>query len=665
MQGIRQVTGAEASRHRNCAVRGPSDPANPGSGGGVGVVMELGRLIRVCCAVAVSVLAGSCRSPSDDTRNVTTTAPAEIPPAVFTPVADSLLLASEAAGEGWVVFGGTYANQRYSELGQVNRENVDRLVPAWIHQTGIAESFQSSPIVVGNVMYVTTAESQVVALHAATGELLWRFTPHLGSTVICCGPNNRGVAVYGNSVFVGTLDAKLIALDHQTGEVRWETSVADSEDGYSITMAPLAYDGRVVIGVAGGKYGIRGFVAAYDAETGEEAWRWYTIPAPDENETGWWGQWRDADPYGTSLDRDLLKEREDSARYVDAWRRGGGPVWMTPAYDPASGTIYVSVGNPSPPLDGVVRPGDNLYTGSIVALDGRTGELRWYFQYLPHDVWDLSPGSAPFLFTLDGRRLVGHAGKTGWLYVVDAATGQPVLRSDNFVPQENLFTRPTEDGTRMAPGANGGASWSPVAYSPRTGFAYVPATHQPMIFTRAFQPKEPGRLWLGGSFILDPDESAWGVFSAIDVRTGEIVWQRQSPAPLAGAALVTAGDVVFVGQGSGTLDAFDATDGTLLWQFQAGAGVHGGPVTYQIDGVQYIAIAAGGNYQSDSPRGNAVIAFTLFDHLRRSAPKQYAAPQYPRTGAIRHGAVRQVPAASLENPGATGSMVRPDGEGTR
>ncbi|HEX6940056.1 MAG TPA: PQQ-binding-like beta-propeller repeat protein [Longimicrobiales bacterium] len=576
----------------------------------------------------------------------------------FTRVTDRMLGGTDAAGENWPTHGGAYNNQRYSTLDQINRENVADLVPVWIHQTGIAESFATTPIVVDNTMYFTTAESHVVALNAATGERLWTYVPELETTMLCCGPDNRGVAVHDDKVFVATLDARLIALNNRTGQVMWEAQIADPDDGYSETMAPLAYDGKVVVGVDGGEYGIRGFVAAYDAKTGKEVWRWYTIPAPGDGGAPWWGQWKPTDPYGTSLGRDILFEREALEDRRDAWERGGGAVTTTPAYDPATNTLYVVVDNPAPALDGAARPGDNLYTGSIVALDGRTGKMRWYFQYLPHDVWDLSGGSPPFLFHDGARKFVGHAGRTGWLYVVDAATGRPVLRSDNFVPQANLFVHPNDEGIRLLPGANGGADWSPTAYSPRTGLVYVTALHQPMIYTRAYQPREDGRLWIGGRFLHVPNESQSGTLSAIDPRTGEIRWQRQLPAPTSGGTLATAGDIVFVGQGTGTFDAFDAQTGALLWQFRAGAGVNGSPITYMAGGVQYVAVAAGGNYQLDTPRGDDLIVFALHARRPQTPVRDYAIPRYTRNGAIHFGRVRQVPAAQVEQRNAARSRAR-------
>lgn len=604
----------------------------------------------VCAAIAFPTACGRQEEqPTRPERQVSTTTASE---PSFAAVPPRLLDSVRAAGEDWLVHGGAYNNQRYSALTQINRENVADLVPVWIYQTGISESFSTTPIVVGNIMYLSTPESRVVALNAATGEKLWEFIPSLAKTSLCCGPDNRGVAVQGDKVFVGTLDARMIALDSRTGEVRWETRLADPDDGYSQTVAPLAFDGKVLAALDGAEFGVRGFVVALDAESGEEVWRWYTIPAPGDVEGGWRGKGLVTDPFGTPLNRDLAFEQQAYERRPDRedWKRGGGVVETTPAYDPASNTLFLVVGNPAPSLDGSVRPGDNLFTGSVVALDGATGKMRWYTQYLPHDVWDLSGGSPPFLFESQGRTLLGHAGKTGWLYIFDAATGQPVLRSDNFVPQEALFTHPTQEGTRMLPGANGGSAWSPVAYSHRTGFAYVSGIHQPMVYRRAFQPREKGRLWLGGSFRHIPEEEQWGVLSAIDVSTGEIAWQRQVPAPMIGGTLVTAGDVLFVGQSTGTFDAFDARTGELLWQYRTGAGVNGSPITYMIDGVQYVAIAAGGNYLLDTPRGDDLIVFALGSQRPAMPLANYPEPRYARTGPIQYNAVRQVPASQVPNP---------------
>lgn len=579
-------------------------------------------------------------------------AEARAPVPGFPAVTDAMLTRA-AADTNWLVHGGDYGNRRYSALAQITRENVSELVPVWIHQTGIAESFVTTPVVVDGAMYLTTPESHVVALNAATGERLWEYVPELAPTLLCCGPENQGVAAYGDKVFVGTIDGRVVALHHRTGEVLWETEVAEAEAGYSLTVAPLAASGRVFVGVGGSEYGTRGFVSALDASSGQELWRWYTIAATGESPVGWHGEWKDTDPFGTPLDRDIMAERELAERYTEGWKRGGGAIRTTPAYDPASGLLFVSVGGPAPSLDGAVRPGDNLYSGSLVALEAESGKVRWSFQYLPHDLWDLSGGSQPFLFEAGGRRLLGMAGKTGWVYVVDAGTGQPVVRSDNFVPQENLFTRPTEEGVRVLPGANGGNGGAPVAYSPQTGLIYVPGLHQPMLLSRSFQPWEKGHLWLGGSFRLIPDEPEWGIISAVDPATGHIRWQRQVPVPMTGGALTTAGGLLFVGQGTGTIDAFDAESGELLWQFHTGAGVSGAPVTYQVDGVQYLVVASGGHYQTNTPRGDAIIAFTLHEKRPARVLARYPEPRYTRYGPALFGAARQVPAAEVSDPNRT------------
>lgn len=618
------------------------------------------RQIGCAAVVAVALLAaasgcGREREEAAQERPTTVQARAVVPS--FTTV-DDAMLAALAADANWLVHGGDYGNRRYSTLSQITTENVHDLVPVWIHQTGIAESFVTTPLVIDGAMYLTTPESHVVALNAATGERLWEYVPQLEATPLCCGPESQGVAAYRDKIFLATLDGRVVALDHRSGEPVWETTIADPEDGYSVTAAPLVAGGRVVVGVGGAEYGTRGFVSALDAESGKELWRWYTVAPTTGDSTGWQGSWKDTDPFGTPLNRDIMEERERLERFQEGWKRGGGAVRTTPAYDPTTDILYVSVGGPAPSLDGGVRPGDNLYTGSIVALDATSGELRWAFQYLPHDLWDLSGGSPPFLFTSGGRKLVGLAGKTGWVYLADATNGQPVIRSDNFVPQENLFAPPTEAGVRILPGANGGNPGAPVSVSPQTGLIYVPALHQPMIYSRNFQPWEKGRLWLGGSFRLVPEEPASGILSAIDPTTGEIRWQRAVPAPMTGGALSTAGGLLFIGQGTGTLDAFDAATGELLWQFNAGAGVSGSPVTYQIDGVQYIAVAAGGHYQLDTPRGNAVIAFTLNERRPKPALATYGEPRYPRRGPAIFGAARQVPAAQVQDPRNTTGTAR-------
>jgi PQQ-dependent dehydrogenase (methanol/ethanol family) len=513
----------------------------------------------------------------------------------------------------WPSYGRDYSNQRYSPLSQINTVNIGGLTLAWHYATGIPHAFEASPVVIGNIMYVSTPLNHVVALDARTGRKLWEYAESLATTVHCCGPVNRGVAVYGGRVYMGTLDARLVALDAKTGAKAWDVRVADNERGYAVDAAPVAADGKVIIGVSGAEYGIRGRVTAYDAATGAEVWRFYTIPSPDEG--GWWGKWSATDPFGAPLHRDLARERADSAKYADAWKVGGGSMWQAPAIDRELGLVIFAVGNASPDLDGSVRPGDNLHTNSIVAVDLGSGKLRWSFQELPHDVWDLDAVSPVVLVDVpgpDGKIIpaVAQAGKTGWVYLLERATGRPIRRSEAFVPQENLFAQPTPGGVRMLPGANGGSEWSAPAYSPETGYLYVLGLHQPMYYKTKHQPLQPPAFWLGGIFV-GTGEQQYGLFSAVDLATGKIAWQNRIKDPMIGGALATAGGVVFTGTKDKRFLAFDAKSGRQLWSYAADAGVNAPPITYSIDGRQYIAVAAGGNFQINAPRGDQVLAFVL------------------------------------------------------
>ena len=531
-----------------------------------------------------------------------------------------------SAQANWTTYGGNDWNQRYSTLTQINTVNVRTLVPRMVFQTGISRlgSFENTPIVVDNMMYVTTPYNTAMAYDLSTGKQVWRYEHKLGTTIFCCGPNNRGVAIHGPHAYMGTLDGRLIAFDRMTGEVAWDIEVADPAFGYSITHAPLVVGDNVIVGVSGGEYGIRGHVTAYNAVSGEQVWRWYSIPAPRGDPTfdevapnGWWGTWATHTPDGADLHRNVSAEKGDSAKYADAWTRGGGGVWMTPAYDKGLNMIYVAVGNPSPDLDGGVRPGDNLYTDCVVAIDATTGKTKWYYQTVPHDVWDLDAVSPPVVTTIAGKKVVVHAGKTAWAYVLDAATGKLVRRTENFTPQENMFALPSAQGTRMLPGANGGAEWSPIAIDPRLNYAFVAGLHQPMNYITHSAPYEKGRLWLGSAFVAIPGEEQYGTYTAINLATGKKVWQQKVPQPMMGGALATAGGLSFTGEGNGNFNAFDSRTGKLLWQFNGGAGCNSAPMSFSYKGEQFIAVACGGNFQLNFPLGNSVYVFGL--------PKPYTA----------------------------------------
>jgi len=524
------------------------------------------------------------------------------------------LLAAAGNAREWLMYGHDYTNDRYSALDQINTSNVSQLVPRWIFQTGIVASFETTPVVSDGVMYITTAYNHLFALNARTGKQLWRYDHKLGGTeIFCCGPVNRGVGLGYGMVYMATLDAQLVALDAATGKVAWAKQVADPTLGYAMTIAPLVYKNIVIVGTSGAEYGVRGYLQAHDAKTGAVLWRFYLTP-----DTGWEGKWATTTPEGDPLHRDIAKEKAAWPQYQDAWKRGGGSTWVTPAADPDLNMIYFGVGNPSPDLDGGIRPGDNLYTESIVAVNAANGTLAWYYQEVPHDVWDLDQTSPPLLFdvTVGGQTVhaVGAAGKTGWFYILNRQTGERILRSQEFVRHENLFAQPTAQGVRMLPGANGGAEWSPSSYSPQTQNVYIAALEQPMTYAVHSVPYQKSKLWLGSAFTSIASEKQFGTFTAIDTNTGKVTWQKKVDQPMMGGSSVTAGGLVFTGEGNGNFDAFDAKTGDQLWQFQAGAGVNAAAMAFELDGEEFIAVAAGGNFQISYPYGDALIVFGLPKH---------------------------------------------------
>ncbi|MGF6936536.1 alcohol dehydrogenase (cytochrome c) [Paraburkholderia sp. UCT70] len=520
--------------------------------------------------------------------------------------------ASDAAD--WLLPNGSYAQTRYYPGAQIKTTNVGKLKLAFIFQTAVKGPLETSPLVVNGVMFLTTSFDHVYAIDAATGRELWHYQHKLGRvTTFCCGPTNHGVAIYGDRLFMGTLDAKLVALDAGTGKLLWETEVGDPELGYSEKMAPIVVDGKVLIGTNGGEYGVRGFVKAFDANTGQLLWTFYTIP-----ESGQEGVWATRDATGRDLKRNIDAEKKQLAeKGSDFYKTLGGAVWMTPAIDRKTRTVYFVVGNPSPDFYGAIRPGDNLFTDSMVAVDLDTGKYKWHYQYIPHDVWDLDAASPPILVDVrdrDGRMVSGviHAGKTGHVYVHDRTSGQLIRFSPAMIPQENMWTPPTPQGAHMLPGANGGVNWSPTAYSPETRLVYAANLHRPLTYQVEDTPYPGGgKMWLGGSFKTIPNEQQWGKLAAVNVDTGKIVWSFKTDQPLIGGVLVTAGNLVFNGEGTGLFRAFDARTGKKLWEFQCGAGVNAPAVSYSVHGKQYVAVAAGGNQLLDYKRGDAIVVFAL------------------------------------------------------
>ncbi len=512
-----------------------------------------------------------------------------IPSTARVNVSDAMMLNGANDPSNWLVDGRTYDNARYSPLTQINANNVRSLIPAAIMQTGMTASFETTPVVSDGVMYLTTPtvnnQMKVMSFNAATGEPYWQTTINEGAFQICCGPVNRGPAVAYGMVYFDTLDAKLIALDARTGKQRWSTSVADPTGGYSETLAPLAYDGLIIVGSAGGEWALRGFIAAYDAHTGKQRWRWWTT-----------------DP---------------SSYSGNSWQTGGAMPWTTPALDPQRGLVIFSTGNPNPDLNGLNRKGDNRWSDSIVALDVHTGKFKWGYQEVRHDVWDYDAVSPVVLFNVNvnGRTIpaAGEAGKVGWFFIVNRNTGALIRKSQPYVLfSKNAFTVPTRHGVDMLPGANGGAEWSPPAYSPQTHLVYVLGMDQLMHFTVGLGTAPRGHLRLGSAFVnVKPHGVQDGRFVAINVDTGRVAWTVITPQPLIGGALVTAGGVAFMGEGNGWFDAFDARSGKRLWRYNLGAGVNAPPMAYSVNGQEYIAVAAGGNFQLGYPYGDSVVIFKL------------------------------------------------------
>ncbi|CAD5374817.1 Pyrrolo-quinoline quinone [Rubrivivax sp. A210] len=572
------------------------------------------------------------------------------------PVDDARLRAAAGERGNWLSYGRDYSNQRFSPLAQINRETVAGLAPRWIYQAGVAASFQATPIVADGVMYLAMPFNHVAAIDAATGVELWRYEHKRRSPKMCCGPANRGVAVGYGKVYIGTVDARLIALDAKTGRPVWDIALADdagpterreqlADDpfkqlattgttGIGVNMAPLVFDGKVIVGITGvgyglhlessrpnaplgavigiaGSYGRPGFYAAFDAATGQRVWQFDTVAA-----TGWEGPFRSTTPDGLPLGRDIAREKRELPKFPRAAQHGGGSAWTTPAFDAGTGTLFVGTGNPSPQMDDSSRPGDNLYTVSLVALDARSGRVKWHYQQVPHDVWGYDVASPPVLFELPTPKgpvaAVGQASKTGWFYVHDRASGELLFKSDPYVPQHNLFSPPTAEGVRIAPGAIGGANWSPVSFDPGSGLAYVAASHVPMRYAVKELPATAEKPALRYSSLETIAEPNWGTLSAISTRdAGRIRWQVKTDTPLVGGVLATAGGLVFSGEGNGYLSAFDAATGARLWQFQCGAGVNAPPVSYEVDGVQYLAVAAGGNANFGFRQGGALVVFAL------------------------------------------------------
>jgi PQQ-dependent dehydrogenase (methanol/ethanol family) len=565
----------------------------------------------VAAAVALALAAGVAHAQGQEVSGAATTV-AKPMSGNLTSISNDALAKAASDPKNWIHSNGNYDNTRFYPGAQINTSNVGKLRPQFVFQTAVLESMETAPIVINGVMFLTTSFNHVYAVDAVTGEEFWHYKHKMGPiTTYCCGPNNRGVAVSGDTLFMGTLDAKLVALDAKTGKVLWEKQIADPDKGYSETMAPVAVDGKVLIGTNGGEYGIRGFVKAFDAKDGNLLWTFYTIPEKSE------GVWAKNDATGRDMHRNIDAEKAAYAKDSSFYQTLGGGVWMAPAVDLKTRTVFFVVGNPSPDLYGAIRPGDNLYTDSMVAIDLDKGTYKWHSQYIAHDVWDLDAVSPVILTQARDKsgKMVDvaiHSGKTGHVYVHDRGTGELIRFSEAMVPQENMWVLPTKEGARMLPGANGGVEWSPMAINPKLRMTYAANLHQPMTYHVEEAPYPGGsKLWLGGAFKTIPSEAQSGRLVAVNLDTGKVAWSVTTPQPLIGGVLATAGDVVFNGEANGWFRAFDAKTGKELWRYNCGAGVNAPAVSYMVNGKQYVAVAAGGNNQIDAKRGNSVFVFSL------------------------------------------------------
>ena len=512
------------------------------------------------------------------------------------------LLHADKEPQNWLSYSGSTSSQRYSALTQITPDNAKNLSLQWAFQARSTEKFEATPLVVDGTMYLTQAPNDVVALDAATGEIKWlySYSPSREARP-CCGRVNRGVAILGDTLFMATIDAHLVALDARDGKVVWDHEVAKAEAGYAMTHAPLIVKDKVIVGTAGGEFGIRGFIAAYDAATGNEAWRFYTIPAKGEpgNET-WSG---------------------------DTWMHGGASVWVTGSYDPELNLTYWGIGNPGPDWNGDKRPGDNLYSDCVVALDADTGKLKWYFQFTPHDNFDYDAVQVPVLADMnwpgrDGRpqprKVMLWANRNGFFYALDRTTGQ-FLQGKPFVkvtwasgldeagrPMRVNGMEPSVDGTNIYPSQTGGTNWYSPSFSPRTGLFYISAWDNVHgTFKKADGDFEEGKRYVGGGVqptrpglrgpqvVKKSEEDGYGAVRAIDPKTGERKWEFKMADVTMSGILTTASDVLFTGGREGFFHALDARNGKLLWKVATGGEIAMGPMTYQVNGKQYVAFAAG------------------------------------------------------------------------
>ena len=484
----------------------------------------------------------------------------------------------------WLTYSGNYSAHRFSALDQITDQNAARLKPLWAYQVNSLQKLETTPLVIDGVMYISEPPSNVTALDTRTGKPLWRYRrPTPDDVRVCCGQVNRGVAVMGGLVYVGTVDAHLVALDAKTGSVRWDTTVANYKAGYSITVAPLAIKDKIVIGMAGGEYGVRGFLDAYDKDTGKRAWRFWTVPGPGEPGNNTWAG--------------------------DTWKTGAATTWTTGAYDPDTNLVYWGTGNPGPDWNGDRRGGANLYSDCLVAIDADSGTLKWYFQFTPHDVHDWDATQVPVL--VEGevrgkkRKLLVFPNRNAFFYVLDRTSGEflsgkPYAKQtwakgldDSGRPILAPGMDPTLQGAQVWPSVAGANNWYSPSYSPRTGLLYVASRESGAVYFTGDADYKEGEQFNGGGFRSIPGEEEWGAVRAMNPFTGEVVWEHRLFSPPWAGLLSTAGNIVFGATNEGQFFALSASAGKPLWRFQAGGQSRGNPMSYLSDGKQQIAMSIG------------------------------------------------------------------------
>ena len=503
----------------------------------------------------------------------------------FSPVTWERLVNAESEPENWMMYSGTLDSQRYSRLDQINTDNVTELEMKWSYQIPVIDRAETVPTVVDGVMFITEAPSNLTAVDARTGRVYWRYDHELPEDLrICCGRNNRGVAILGETLFMSTLDAHLVAIDARTGNVLWDVEVADYEAGYSKTAAPLIVKDKVVTGIAGGEFGIRGFIDAYDPVTGELEWRTYAIPGPGEPGNDSWSG--------------------------DSWKTGGAATWITGSYDSELNLIYWGTGNPGPDWNGDVRLGDNLYSDSALALNGDTGEIAWHFQFTPHDVHDYDSIQVPILADIEyqgsTRKVMMWANRNAFFYTIDRETGE-FLEGEAYASQtwaQGLDPNgrpirvpgmaPTYEGILVSPPIVGATNWYSPGYSQQTGLFYVTSFDGEQEFFKRDEDYEEGERFTGGGGRYNqPMDAFHSSIRAINPATAEIEWEFPIMPRSSAGITTTAGGIVFTGSADGYFFALDAASGEELWHISLGARVHAAPMTYAIDGQQFVTIASG------------------------------------------------------------------------